>query len=320
MTKYSSCFVIVLVFLIEWSTCNSIPSALPTKVPSKKPSWNPTGQPSSVPSEAPTFGPPPFLLSLESLGVDKTSATVVAVSNEDSIVYCGAFLPSVVLTNDNEAKLIVSQLFSTRTVENSADVTVNGLAPSTEYSIACIAFGLNSPSYDSSQSVLVTTECCKDIDVSLSVNLMKEGKFTSSGLSLTLSHYPSSVVTMTFVSGCGSSLTFSPPSVTVFSDSATLMYSVDMIANHYGNCSVSITLSDESAPEYTVSYSGSMSVQLLSSAAIPPVPILKSAQFVSDGSAIVVSFDTDTDQGGVSNYFGCNKLLTFVGSSTSTCK
>ena len=64
----------------------------------------------------------------------------------------------------------------------------------------------------------------------------------------------------------------------------------------------------------------STAVTVLSSSQPLPAPRLLSVIFANSGGYVVISFDTATDQGGISdNSWSCDRLFTFIGASIASC-
>jgi len=150
---------------------------------------------------------------------------------------------------------------------------------------------------------------------------MKEGGFRLKALMVTLSHSPSDSMVIDVYSSCSTdTLDFSVDTITVYAASISLATSIDLIALAYNNCTISVSPTGSSAGEYDLTYTTPMLVNIFSATAIPPVPILTAAAFAEDGGSIIVEFDSETDRAGLTNYFACGSVLSFVGQSSSICQ
>jgi hypothetical protein len=84
-----------------------------------------------------------------------------------------------------------------------------------------------------------------------------------------------------------------------------------------GSYTISLTASGPSKVQYT---GASTSVQILSSFSKVPAPIITSSQFSDSGQAVVITFDSLTDQAGIiATSWSCDLLFTFTSASKTTC-
>ena len=85
---------------------------------------------------------------------------------------------------------------------------------------------------------------------------------------------------------------------------------------------VDVTISGGSFADYGIIYANSQNIKILGSTEAPPAPILSSAQFSSDGSQLILRFDSDTDMAGqLTAQFTCSNVFNFTGIlDASSCK
>jgi len=76
-----------------------------------------------------------------------------------------------------------------------------------------------------------------------------------------------------------------------------------------------VELLGSSSNRYLIEYSRGNRFMVLRSDSEPSPPIMKSASFSSDGTSILVKFDSPTNRGGYMNVFGCGLILSSISSS-----
>ena len=93
-----------------------------------------------------------------------------------------------------------------------------------------------------------------------------------------------------------------------------------------GTYSVNVTVSGPSAGEYEVVFSNGDSLLIFGPHQEPPTPRLLSVTFSSDGSSILLAFDSATSRGvgvaagGGSNFCNCSKLLQLRAIEFASCR
>jgi len=112
----------------------------------------------------------------------------------------------------------------------------------------------------------------------------------------------------------------SPESFTVkstFSIASALKSSIrPALSGHYH---FNVTLSGSAAADYTLIYLKGNLVDMLQSTAPQPAAIVQSAAFSTDGTVVIVLFDSPTNYANLPSLFTCSLLFTFVGDTSTKC-
>eukprot|EP01038_Epipyxis_sp_PR26KG_P005469 gene5469-7572_t len=256
----------------------------------------------------------------------KTSIMVTVTADGSGSVYC------VASTSPPESILSIKlNNFVSSLVNNQSSVQISGLSPYTAYTIYCSTVstsGVNSAlTTVLSRAVSVTTLCCKSVSAKFSRTSTVSDQFVLNMLTVTLDARPSEDLTVTVqgtdLSDNSTIQGFSPSTFVFSSYSLVTSYSSSLYALLEGKYRFDLVLSGLSDYEYSASSLNSLQsyqyISVISSETEPPTPVLSSAQFSSDGSFITIEFDADTNRGGVSTNFICNKLFDFTCASTSSC-
>jgi hypothetical protein len=235
-------------------------------------------------------------------------------------------------------------------------VTLPKLLAATDYRLYCFSFDASGQSMSLQTMMqsygvqLFTTACCKEIEVTLSSNVVRTSfsssvsnswpSFSSSSslefLKITLSAAPSSdltvLLTTTPTDGTGEQVFF-PDTLSFSASEAVLTRSVAFRAAAYTSgttYSVVASVGGTSATEYGVGGSGAVvftggvdSFTVLdasASAAEPAAPQLLSAVFSPSGDLLTVRFTGPTDRGfgstdAVTTVFACADVLSWTGIS-----
>lgn len=91
-------------------------------------------------------------------------------------------------------------------------------------------------------------------------------------------------------------------------------------AGNVGNTKINVELSGDAAIDFNVNYVDNNSIiMVLSKNEEPPSPVPNKAVFSSDGTYIIIDFDTPTNKGGYNMNFNCEDLLLFYGNTKSIC-
>jgi hypothetical protein len=87
-----------------------------------------------------------------------------------------------------------------------------------------------------------------------------------------------------------------------------------------GNYTLSVSLSGSDASKYVVTFPEGDLFQVTEASIAPKLPFATSATFTSDGLAVIVKFDSPTDQAALVNQFRCSLLFSFMSASDATCQ
>lgn len=288
----------------------------PTVSPTRRPTVTPSSAPTSMPSAA-----PPELISLNATNIGKTSVDIVAVVSYDADVFCAWFPFGTELSSDIDD--ILGQQTSSLSYNATATVHLQGFDPDTALTVYCMAVSvIQTTNYALSMSLNITSGCCKVASFSLGAFTMPESSYKLSGATVVLSHLPSDSVTVQLQSACSIAgiVTYSISEFSFYSGSPYMSSSADIISGVPGNCTLGVSLIGTSRSEYSVTYTTSRAMEVYSTTAPPPAPVLSGAVFASDGGTIVLTFDTQTNKAGVQSLFSCESLLSFTGAATSRCQ
>jgi len=227
---------------------------------------------------------------------------------------------------------IVAQGFLARSTNLSATVDVSALTPASAYDVYCVATSLNSGAHFSlaqvlsSGNVTVNTLCCKEAVVSLDAAVLQEGGYQLAALTVTLSHAPSSSISLSYGSSSsalanpaagGQVVSFFPAAMNVFGTTVERHFVSDAVAGAPGNMTVAVVLAGTSRFEFSLSFTGLSFLEVRAVAAVPPPPRLLSIAFAVNGGSISIQFESETDRGGQATAFPCDALLVLEGGDVS---
>lgn len=246
---------------------------------------------------------------------------MVVQVDSDALVYCAALDRGVAPISTDE---IMRPLIFGRAFNGSTSVILIALAPSTAYSLYCMAVSVASASHVDLARVVqdelpVSTLCCKELVVVLNAISVRENGYELAALTVVLSHAPSDSILVS-VEDTGAHVAFIPANVAVWAASSSLVFSADMMGHNYGNGTVTTVLSGASKDEYVVVFGTPQTVQVLSSEEPPLVPRVIAVTFTNDAANIVVLFNAATDQGGLQGSFACSILLVFSQAASLKCQ
>jgi hypothetical protein len=316
------------------------PTAAPTRQPTSQPSAHPSRQPSSQPSAQPSRQPssypttqafiPTFSVNATVLSIARTTAhlQVTLIGLSEAYVYCAAF------PGNGHTLRAVSDIYA---ASNGARITsghpqhviVTNLTPVTSYAVYCTAKSLRGADMPL-QDVLyarqvLTTACCKEVWVETLVSSVVQGSTVSRAVRLSVVSLPSSRFTLSLATISASNsvvspAVFFPTALTVTNASAaSLSQTLYLTTNQLADFDVTVTLTGPAAAEYLVVYKGSTRIRVVTATQPPSVPVVQTAVFSGDGSSVLLSFDSPTDQAGAPNTFACGTLLSFTGAASAFC-
>jgi hypothetical protein len=334
---------------------SSVPGSLPTlppscshiTSPSSVPSDVPLSRPTSVPTALPEFNFTSFYFThppnITSIDLYHTSLVGSTASAEVAVVLSNSFGGTLYCLASQSSFLQVSSISSTdiffsqgiKKVAHSNVVIVSlaNLIPSTNYTVLCSTKSLSGISLSLplslSQNAKFETSCCKTISVSLSFLTVYEFSNTLNAVNIKISSSPSTTLKaeLLLISDSDSSSTSSstvlvasnlyPTQFSIASSSSALTSTFS--AGTPGNYRILLSISGSASREFSVTYTTSNVVKVISALTEPPTPSFQTATFSNDGSYIIVTFDQPTNMGGYSNSFPCSSLFSFLGIASSTC-
>ena len=277
--------------------------------------------------------PAPTILST-AVSTSKTSVTVAVMLDSQGTVYCAALeqKSSVTIAPSSLGEIILQNHIGSTDANNGTDITIRGLFAATDYHVYCMSvspIGVQMALVDvlSSPSA-VTTDCCNAVKVESSVAYVSEQDKVANFLTITLPSRPRKDLQLfiTALDGEGTEVAsnpFFPSSFTVkgvVSGGSLELTSTLQGTLEAGTYTFVVSFAGETAHKYEAEYARSNKVEILVAAQALPAPVLSAAAFVLDGSYITITFDSKTDQGGVTSDFACSLLFDFACAETSTCR
>ena len=216
---------------------------------------------------------------------------------------------------------VTRQQVSIASENSKAQLVIGSLKPASTYSVYCLteSFKGISMSVDVMLSLTAsfTTACCKNLAFTQTFTSVYSGESLSPVGTLALDALPDEevvvVVSAAPTDGNVPSIEnlFYPEYVTFTNTSVTRIASFSMVAGSVGSYQLIIGISGASAAEFSYSFANGESggLNVLATSEEPPIPVVVSAVFLSDGSAVEISFDSPTNKGGATNSFPCTEPL-----------
>ena len=261
--------------------------------------------------------PVPVVVAAVTASSPRTSLNIsLLMDSGDGSVFCGTFRGSA--PSSVEEIVLQNNAAAIGATNYSATVILDGLSPATTYDVYCVGYHAYGTSTDLatvvSSSISATTDCCKELAVSFPTSIY-EGSDYYNFVKLTMGSTVSTDLVLTVnltessdVIGAGSQGQLLVPSVFSFSDSAAIgtpKYSNLRSANE-GTYFVNVTFSGSEAAQWEAIYSSGTMVTLLTTSTPQPAPGILSAQFSNDGTYIIMTFEADTNEGGLTRAFTCS--------------
>lgn len=304
----------------------NVPSSCPTSKPSPCPTMQPSNSPSIVPSTAPTILHPPRILS-RVLSPYKYSVDVALTLDTEGSVYCEAFQPLQYVPS--QAQAITRRNIVGTSINRYVVVTIDQLSPLTNYNVFCItstkdksmfmpfAVALNSP-------ITTTTSCCGNIRA---LNTAKQHLIGSPKalMTLSLSRLPYAylrvdIAVLDIDTGIVThDVDIFPKQWEVHNSSRLLSLSILIWPNRIGRFQLAVSTFGESAIEYDIDDSLSQIFEVQGSAVTMSPPTMTKAEFLYDGTSLIVVFSDATNKAGVAGHFDCTNIFDFVGAADSKC-
>ena len=257
-------------------------------------------------------------------------------------VYCAAFKTSLAMEVKTTSIIKVAGSSSIYDLDSSryvsVNVVINNLDALTNYDVYCYSETSNGVGLElelvQNTKMQVKTLCCRGIsftssppyvfgDVSKYSFISEQSKFL---FQINLESNPGVEVTVVPVlydaSGdlvLSSDAVTIPSSISFTADSNMLSGSfyISASSSFSGDYYLVLNTTGASADEY---YVVNKTVEILSSAAPPPAPILVDAIFSGSGSSLILTFDSDTNLANITSVtWDCTLLLSFTGDSRTKC-
>lgn len=273
-------------------------------------------------------------MTLQSAAVTRTSVSVkVHTAGKDgAFVYCGAFRTVPV------AGLLLSAIKAQKYVKFAEAPTqilsfdIVGLLPAMEYTLLCTSVttvGTElTPVAVLKSATSLTTECCRQMYVSLLTTTALSGTLTQNAIAVSVDAPPSSIMfvqfNFVFVNSTGTTAASTYPTSLRFTNSSQIGSAsyVAVVAGTVGVQRVTVTAVMAGARPlvHEVVYRTGRTLAVTSVRGVPAVPKIQSAAFSNDGSYVTLTFDSATNKAGYQSSFPCLKLLSFTGASAATCQ
>lgn len=310
-----------LVICVNCSNYCDMPSNSSLSVSCSYPSRDPMGTLSILYFEFNLLSPPPSFVSKKIISVTSTSARVAFVMDGPGYLTCAAFSP---LVAPSSSEMLVIQglavpgeplLSSSSTI---ASYELSGLSPASSFDIYCSSISLTSapmPTLAMLRSKLsIRTLCCRTVVVNL--NLLSLDDVSPSSSALTLNVGKERISNSLHVKVLGYQTTTMEtrelfvPSISSFTvDSRSSQIALTYVPVLAGLYRLNVSLSGPSSNDYRIVFPAgdTLLVKGLEESGAPPQ--LQSSEFSSDGSKIIINFNTPTNRGGALNSFQCSSLF-----------
>ena len=288
------------------------------------------------------FTPPKPAPKFNATVISYTSTSVsLKIKLEDyGKVACGYFPIGKTLTG---AFMIYMQgaavKFADESTGTSVDITIKGLLASTTYNFYCTTVSTDNIELELQdilhRVVRQKTECCKAMSVSWVYLALSELKYkggAANAVKVQIDSLPETYVSYSFSLTNdidNSNFPLIPATLQYFGNSSLaaaqyLSVGSDAMSNAFSNGITNLTLNVKAFGASRNDYALILvepTVQLLSAVQEPSTPQLLSAAFTSDGTSLLVTFDSDTNLGGIKDSsFGCNKLFVFANADLAICQ
>ena len=275
----------------------------------------------------------PTILDLNTVSLTTSITALVQLSSSGN-VYCAAFEQkgSTVPSPNSVSEVILQNNVGVTDSDNRTVITMSGLFAATNYQVYCMSvspIGVQMTLPDMLLNAIgVSTDCCNAVVIESSAAFVAEGTVASRFLTITLPTRPRQdlQIRVAAFDEATTELTSNPFFPSVFSvKGADSGGSIELTAALLdglgaGAYSYEVSFVGRTAHKYEAIYTRSNTVDILSATQPLPAPVLSTAAFVSDGSFVVITFDSKTDKGAVANEFSCSELFDFSCAETSTCR
>ncbi|RYG96429.1 hypothetical protein EON65_54415, partial [archaeon] len=291
--------------------------------------------------------PPPKIVSMTATG-NKTSAEVFVELDQSGIISCGIFDSARAAVVSQEQIIVQNNLQMVD--DNYTSMSFSGLVPSTDYTIYCLTqsytgyTSISNVNIIEGASATVTTTCCADIIVDILQSVLFVGEGKADVIRIYMLFPPSDPVSVTvsgfFISNDNATVTpgtQSLPSSAVQAFNRTFDFSGAYFGSRYISIPAEITLGPGTivlmGAVLTMGYNVTFRqhgveteglsyshIYVVDNTALPTAPVIAGAKYSADGNAIYITFNIDTNRGGMSfAEFACSNMFSFPGVQGSTC-
>ena len=276
----------------------------------------------------------PPRLGTVSITATKSSVQVTAQLSSQGSLSAAIYRVSATVSAPASVNAVLLQNVGASTnAANMTTLTFTGLDAITSYRVYFLTtspVGVRSTLVDVLGTMsYIDTLCCKTVTGTLSATSAIEHQAFSNILTLRLSSAPTFDMIVSIqlfavnvtgtVSVYSQSLFPSTMYVPRIASASTLLRA-SLPSLPIGTYEYRIVLSGDATSEFTVEYNNNQNrIEVLSAFTEPPVPVLSSVTFASDGSFVSIAFSADTNRGNTATSFVCSELFDFACAATSKC-
>eukprot|EP01036_Dinobryon_divergens_P024404 gene24404-32851_t len=244
---------------------------------------------------------PPSIQTLEATP-SNSSVKIVASLSSGGILNCGVFSPSKA-TSTISSYAVLKQNYNSATDRNNVStIIIVGLVPSSSYALYCYTFyaGLTSSTEDMiANRRVVNTTCCKSIGIGrLASVIISSGSDIAKFFSIQSDGLPST--SMSIVLSLNATTSAIYPSRISWTSNDNPIAAASLRSLPEGVYFYAASVVGPSAHEFALSYTAGCRFRVIGPGQSLPSPSVTSAIFSSDGSHLIVSFDSPTNRGNIS--------------------
>lgn len=222
----------------------------------------------------------------------------------------------------------------------TASLTLYNLQALSLYAIMCLAVDERYGTTNAANAVVFTTRleasttCCHLASIQMVIPTVAYGVYDVNVVEIALAVAPTDFLTVEPI------VRYSPTSLAHASilapiDTESTLYPNAMNITKYdstyvapfmlmetavpGFYHITVALRGPSASSYSAKHTRSEGFAIVDDVNMPPPPVLLSARFSNDGTAVLIEFDRYTNRALLLGIFSCDKLFQFVGSDSAKC-
>jgi hypothetical protein len=301
---------------------------LPFVLSCTDPSPSPIGKAVILDLELVEKAPPPGIISM-TIVPNARSCTIQMTLSTEGFVVCAAYESNQNYRPASTPVLLNSNRLVSANTSRFVEYHIEKLFPSTDYDLYCSTSSLSGMSMIPSQlwgtKRMFTTQCCRNVQVTLTQITLSDTKDIPSALQIALDVLPTNQLTVLInATSLSSGESFFPfqPSLFVFGAGNPLTTaSFTYVHLPVGNYQLNVAISGPSAAKYFLPTAASATAvqqfEVLGTESEPSPPKLKSIQFSSDGSFIQVKFVYPTNRGRSTTRVSCSVFFTSLSLSQS---
>jgi hypothetical protein len=279
------------------------------------------------------FQPPE--LSVVNITSSRSTIAIAATMTSAGELGCAVYL-STAAAPQSYNDILLQNLASFTDSNNATSIVITGLEAITSYTVYCFTSlsGVKTALETVLQSpYMITTKCCKYLSVYQSSTSLVEGVNVINFISMTLSSYPTNLITIQLSlalskngtdnnNTLGAALIPNNFNVDDSKASTSLQLSSSLSNPAVGSYVYKVQIGGPSADEYEVVFSSVRNpvFSVITADSVQPAPSVVAAVFSDDGSFFTILFDSATNRGATTTLFTCAKLFDFACSGQSQCQ